>query len=506
MYLDIQPYQFERIIERPLSCFDDIIYTLAKWTNRQCYFMFIDRWNFKIEDNESKICGEIFNSEYSINDNFLRKYHGIDISEKKIDTYYELLNILKDELLNGNPIIVIFDAYECPWDQFYGKYHNRHMCIVVGIDFDNEIIYMCDPYNNRKKEEVSFNQYKKGYMEYYFSVKFSDEYDLTDNDKLGLIITSLKDKFKMFSYIHDFANYFGKYFNPDYELNGADHYFGTSLHNKLNILIWNIWSYAMLIKYIGIKNEQLMDVFEKLRNIALIWNNINLMIAKSFYLENHIVYIEKIVEKIHNVAFIEETSCLKLQDICETKLDSYINKCANLNNGKTEILVVSLKDYFNNKGLSHSNKNMIADFTGGKEYLVFDFKELYKHNIYAGDGVVFDNISCIGQVIKLNNVYVKYMIISGCSEWGDYEDVIIIKNKRDINMINISISDMSHEPKFGEDILITGRAYEYTNNIVKIKQERVNIFQTKLSVLDEVDSFELPICPNMHIFSISIVI
>lgn len=186
MYLNIKPYQIERVIDRPLSCFDDILYTLAKWKNKDCNFMFIDRWNFYKEDRDSDILGELFISKYEINVNYLRKFHGIDIKEKKVETYLELLNVLSRELLKGNPIIVIFDAYACPWDQFYWKYHNRHRCIVVGIDFGKKTITMCDPYNNREKEEIFFEDFEKGYMNNYYTVKYLDSSSkyVADTDKL----------------------------------------------------------------------------------------------------------------------------------------------------------------------------------------------------------------------------------------------------------------------------------------------------------------------------------
>lgn len=308
----------------------------------------------------------------------------------------------------------------------------------------------------------------------------------------------------MVSDIHDYAEFFMYRFNPKNELNGADHYFGTPLYTNINILIWNRWTYAMLIRCIGNDNQQLMEVFFDLKNISLIWNNIKLMIAKSFYLEDYSSYIKKIAIKIHSVAFTEERVYKKLQDIYEKKLNKIIYKYPKINGGFTGSIPIPIDKYFNNKGLSYSSTNVKADFTGGKEYLVFDRNELQKHNISAGDGIEFDNLSCLGQSIALNNLYVKYIIISGCCEWGDYQDIITVNNKKGKRMIGISISDLSNEAKFGEEILFGGKAYEYTENIVKIRQECVNIFQTKCNVFDEVDFFELPICPNMHIFSISI--
>ncbi len=506
MSLVIKPYQIERLIDRPLACIDDIIYTLAKWKNIECYYMFIDRWNFEILDCSRDILGEIFTSKYSINENYLMNYHGIKIHEKKVKTYLELLRIFEDELLIGNPIMVIFDAYSCPWDQFYEKYHNTHRCIVIGIDFEKEIIIMCDPYNNIEKEEVSFEQYKNGYSEYYYIVEYIDETNcnVTDFDKLNMLKRSLSDKNKMILDIHNYADIFMNNFNPQNELNGADHYFGTPLYTNLNILIWNRWTYALLVKHLSVNNEQLMDAYVDIKNIALLWNNIKLMIAKSFYIENYAQYIKRIAEKIHNVALIEESVYKKLDDIFELKRNGNICKTTQFNVDNSKILPVPLTDFFNNKGICYSNAQKVADFTGAKEYLVFSRRDLQKFKINAGNGFDFDNISCAGQVISLNNIYAKYMIITGCSEWGDYEDLIIINNNRGKKIINISMSDLSHEPRYGEQVLLSGKAYEYTENIVKIKQEHANIFQIKCSIFDEVNSFELPICPNIHIFSINI--
>lgn len=111
--------------------------------------MFTKSWHFNYDLKCSKDNIHIVNNHKRDN-TLLEKYHGFKLNCHELDDLNDLLTMAKDEIGKVLPIITRFDCFWCPWDPGYQKYHNNHVCPLVGIDEENKNLYISDPYSSKK--------------------------------------------------------------------------------------------------------------------------------------------------------------------------------------------------------------------------------------------------------------------------------------------------------------------------------------------------------------------
>ena len=506
--IDIVPIQLERVIQRPLSCLDDVIATIAGYHNREFRGIFYTRWNFdfKINDDTLTVGDKIsipFKNEIPI----LEKFYGIAINEIYFNSYQELLEIIKKETDNKRPVIVSFDAYECPWDEFYQLVHNNHLCIALGVN--TEEVIMCDPYFLIRKEKISLSQYQKGYK--YCFLSNIQEYQIQFSELEIQFKDYLEQVNVCFDKIRTFADFFETNFNPKIELDGEEHYYSTKLYTQLNIIIWNRWMFVIFLQYLNENtSKNFNEIVSDFKVLTNLWNVVRTMIAKIFYMKDTKNTINRVAERIRSIALLEEEIHKKILQVYDKDQDHGFTKMDLEGPTPIQPQYINLEAYFNNKGLSNSlNVKDRADLTELGEYIVIDrckVNILSENNIKVGNGRKEDNISCCGQKISLGNQHINYINFIGCSEWGSYEDIVVLKLKNGkIERVSLGLTDLCEEPNFNEEVFLTGKSYHYENELIFLKQKKASIFKKKIPISKKLNSIQLPNCKNMHIFSIQIV-
>ena len=120
-----------------------------------------------------------------------------------------------------------------------------------------------------------------------------------------------------------------------------------------------------------------------------------------------------------------------------------------------------------------------------------------------------DNISCAGQVISGPKGQYSGFMYLGCSEFGSHSEPILVKyTDGQTEEVALELSDwvLSH-PLFQETVAWTGKGAKCTKNkSIQEMRSPVHLF-AKHGVFCKtgtIESIQLPKCPNIHIFAISL--
>ena len=259
----------------------------------------------------------------------------------------------------------------------------------------------------------------------------------------------------------------------------------------------------------------------------------------------HILY-EQCINKSHDLARLQETK-KKIEDIrskvinalskasrrCE-KMDKErkADLCKMVAEGDKilldlmQTLVVSecqkklsnyyidITEHYNNQAFEDTLRDdSRADITGeGTHYI---FKDVVVNQEWKKGDFSFnysyltaqpDNISCNGQVICIPGINAQYISILGCSEFGSYNEKIVIEysdgSKR---LITADFSDFFQPPVFGERAYWTGDAAERRNGRTRYHSFNARLFAKRYRIEPGyVVKIHLPNKRNVHIFAMTL--
>lgn len=128
------------------TCFEVMIIKVCQYFNIEYHNMFAWRWSFEynLRKKHKNIYYHIDISKDIIEeDRLFRKYLGLRMKGFKFNKD-KFKNIVYSELKKEKPIGILIDAYWCPWNPSYKKFHINHFCLVIGQD--DFYYYLCDPY------------------------------------------------------------------------------------------------------------------------------------------------------------------------------------------------------------------------------------------------------------------------------------------------------------------------------------------------------------------------
>lgn len=472
----------------PPSCYDDIVRSIACMNNKSYELFYSNRWYFKFENQP----------DFALVDR-IKTFK----PNKDLNTYYKKLldlqgysfEIIEIErfkqsafeiIARCNYIVVFVDGYWLPWDAYYQKIHNTHAIVILNVTEDKNFI-CCDLYHNLYKIELSNTKLFSGLQQILHPIFNSKKIDPIY--RLQYFKSIINDiDINMFNDIHNLSNCI---------------YMGQNIKDlflSIHTIAWTRWTFGIYLSSLKELEPSFEYYEDKMKKIALKWNNIKLCLIKHEYFVNNKKRLDSLINYtcnlLHEVAdneYLLYTQIVNNETLTIEGIDnnSYIGK---------NICTININQFLNNMGISNTiNIDDKSDLTGTGEYIVID--DINDSLIKIGNGREYDNISCNGQIINVYNCYMDKLIIFGCCEWGNYNGNIIINEMSSPIVLSVNISDFSSTPIFNEELYANGCAYTYNNELHKT-WDQISIYKVILPVRSAVYTIRLPICPNMHIMAL----
>ncbi|MBB3114181.1 hypothetical protein FHS18_006299 [Paenibacillus phyllosphaerae] len=170
-------------------CMEDCIATIAGHLGRRYELYLLWNWTFHYhEEKVSDRIGDLFELRYRENVDDLKNFHGIAITKVGRRSSREVAYFLDSEDSGRMPVLVAFDAYWCPWDWGFQKYHNEHHhFIIVGVDQEAEQFICADPYFSKSDQRLPFELFDSGLTEVKL-VTLSEPDPLSYAEVLGALV------------------------------------------------------------------------------------------------------------------------------------------------------------------------------------------------------------------------------------------------------------------------------------------------------------------------------
>ena len=458
----------------------------------------------------------------------VKKYSGLFLSDFIQIPVDEFIKDSKKNFSEDTWYIVECDLYWCSWDiEYYLIKHMPHYVLLVGID-EQKGIYVKDPQLAIQGKWISFETLYKAFRGYHYIKVYEKECKESPQ---------IEDVIKL-SLAHLFFGPDGNAFDMMYKF--IRDFKTFKLENILDIHLKNLSEQTLLVR---IKNvamgrkqfastleylyeihggEAILECAEDLKNIGDRWLAISGMLCKGLFISD--VNREKLLEKINNrlkgLYREEKEMAVRLKKICNNKFE--IKTENNLHNREIVFsenqTYVELDEYYNAKGISTTlDYNTQACFSTEGRYILLENLE-YSDNIFLVGKIkykfpriekyTFDSIMCMGEkVIIPNGNYVSLSFLIS-ADMGNHFESIIINYDGALNCeekIKIP-SWLSQQCMFGENIAIKGKGVVRVNGIQDIYPFPVHIYSitVPLDTNKKILSIELPLCPNIHIFSITL--
>lgn len=484
------------------NCYEDILASVLKFWKREYQLCFLETWGFKFTNTSASIGAGLDPQKGNI-EKAVDEYCGVTIEWNSF-SLSEIENI-KNEISQGMPVCIRIDKYNCPWSNCYYEKKGRHHCLVVGIDWDDEILCN-DPFYDVIGEQLPKADLLNGCSDYaVFKVK--KQYNVINNwrELVYKMIQTMNCE-KTFIEMGEFARRIGKMRNFNKEHKYADDPWFYPLFVKLRVLANGRKLASQTLKYISQKFgvPQLNLVGDMLEQCGNLWLKVHSLLLKECYKKNAQDKVFKTAEeKIIEISNMEKTVLLKIKEIIQGKMDKIQCNENNLNIlNVIKSSKIDLNDYFNNKTF----------YKQGME--ITNYMSKIGHFIYSDENILgtdervdkeFDNIQCREQIIKIPGRLCKYLYIAAfsdfSSEFGIFE---IIYSNGNIEKMELDIPNWIFPECRYDYVINVGKAGRYYQGNTYILKQTANLYVKQVSISEQIPiiAIKLPENPSIHVVDI----
>ena len=509
------------IEENPaFNCLDMLIAAIAKYDNKDYRLMFIDSWRFIYNTKPWEYLGDRIEI-HSLKWAYLKKYHGFDVNIVQKKTKEEKLEFVKQQLNKNRPIIMKLDMFYCPWTfTSYKILHSPHYCIIT--DIDEEHVYCIDSYVINNRTTITYEEFSNACLLFLTIdyIKVNDNYDWKFLIKKEL---NCIKKYNMIDSILTFNNDIKCNFDVNKEIKAFRNMAASPTLYQLGEVIRNRRRFALALSYLvdTFNLQSLEIIISKLLYVSNLWGMIYGMLIKTKYIDNEYEYIDKTTDKIEQIAKMEQTIIDDLDDLIADKpikqFNPYIyySKCE-----FSEYKYLDIETYFNNNAFGYKDKALYyPNITGDDRFLVINEK---LKNILEVDNIKFhlpsytnennDNIECYSQKIdiqkQIGNKKFDSLFVLGCSDIGSHIDNIIVQysdGTKEYKELRLS-SWLSETHRFNDFLAWFGEGAVLLEDRIKCYDFDVHLYANVIEIDSDkiISSIELPYCPNIHVFSITL--
>lgn len=507
------------------KCEEYVNALIASWYGKGYDMMFANTIELDIgQDADCLINACIDNDEWAINE-CLTKYHGVLCQDvlSKYDHDESIIEQVISAISKGNPLALYVNTENILSIDEEDKIDPINVIIITGFDEEEKQIYFRVMHGRDKYVDMI----TMSYAELIESALYVRKFDNISSEMSGFIldefIRETADKLKH-NKIPQKLKAFNEYFNR--EADYQEIFKGISESQLKTVpLIYNMALlyrsralYSFSLSYLA-KLYELPDLLELADYCTVLagkYYNVRGLALKAFYKSNLTPTIkENIIKFIGVISKMEETALEKLNNISFQVMEEhtfYNNK----NSAPKQFYFLSISKSFNNKGLNSDRINSEqADFDGIGGFFVDEYypygqiinlnKEM-KFKI-SSKQPKFDNISCVKQkIIPEQRKYSSIMLMaSAChGSFKDYIKLTYADGEAEELLIFCS-SFWYPKAHFGESDAWAGEYVMYINESYYIEQRHLNIYanEYRINQTKELVSIELPDCPDMHIFAIT---
>ncbi|GMK37509.1 hypothetical protein PCCS19_05630 [Paenibacillus sp. CCS19] len=484
--------------------------------------MFAQTWTFDYDasDSEKKIADRFILSDAQAK--CLYQLLGMQIVMHNGLQQHELIELVAINLEQNLPIIARFDSYYNPWDQLFGKEHNDHSCLITGMDLQARTFTICDPYFGKQNEWVPIEVIKQAADGRYGSVILLP---IADNPApLELLYTSA-ERFLQENGMLQFVTDMERDWTDDLsfiwsKVSEGLTFWHTNFYRVIKThIILNRHKFKQFVQYY-IDHEGhhlvLQSMTDQLDLIITHWEAALNTLTKAAItsmisprLKDHfIAKVKDIVQLEYNLAHMIVSKSLDTSSQSQEKETETAAKAGELT-GHWQHVQLDLSEHLNNQGFSYElSAACEADITGTGEYVYVNSGQLESStfNISTIDSDRMDNISCMGQVIPIEPTRCKGVAILGCSEWGDSSAFLtVIHQDGTEKRYPFILSDIVTQPNYNESIEMK---LSLVNKNKGLNVSDAYLFRVTVSFEGDevVDSIQLPICTNMHIIAMNMLV
>lgn len=504
------------------DCLDMLIAAIAKYHNNDYRLMFRDAWRFIYYEN--KIWGSLGDKieMHSLKWAYLAKYHGMESNIVTKNTLTEKIKFLREQIKLENPLIIKMDVFNCHWIiRSYKAKHSNHFCIVTDIDDEN--IYCIDSYVVNKKVALPYKDFAEGNSVFItFDFKQHDK-EVDWRDLIEKELSCIK-KYNMIDSIIKFSKDVQQYFDVEKEIEPYKEKISDSpTITKLAEVYRNRRRFAMSLTYLMEQYDinDLRVIIDRLLYVSNVWSMVYGMLIKANYIENSLEYIGKVTKKLEEVASFEEEIISELYRLVNNEsIKPFVPYTQYTKCEFSKYQYVDITSHFNNNAIGDKdNQKSYPNILGDNRFLVLnenlqtDFLEIENMKFRLADYVnyTYDNVECFSQEIiieQIDGTNYDNICILGCCDIGSHSNDIIInyndgtKEKK----VFYLTSWLGESPRFNDIIAWIGEGAVIKEKEIKCYDFDVHLYANIIAVDSSktIKSIELPYCPNMHIFSMTL--
>ena len=296
-----------------LNCSDDIIATIAKEENIDFELFLSESWGFQLLNNDNGLIGNRIRSNSRNNFDILKNAHGI--TYKYVNLIFKT-TYLKEVFDKYKYISVCIDTYYCPWDKNYLTFHNpEHTVLIDEVDYKENIIYLTDPFYEKKHESISFSHFNNmvGYG-WIISVDKTIK-QIKRNHLKKLLWDNIKITELDILNIENLAQIIGD-IDIALEVDGYENIWHTPIIFSMGRLALGRLRYSVLLEYLNRKYSfDVQDEIKMLENVADLWHVIRTILVKCSANKYDDEDAKRIQTIMLNILNIEKKACINLSKI-----------------------------------------------------------------------------------------------------------------------------------------------------------------------------------------------
>ena len=314
----------DSIFDKKDTCIECALKTGINYWKINNSLLYAGSFNFEyqVEERGKNYFGNIISTNKQELGKYL-KYEGLCLRRITCDHYFEIANIISNEIKDERPVAIFIDSYYCPWNEAYHKYHFQHYCLVIGIDKENQQ-YLCrDTYITGDIVTLPFYELEQGFKECIcFEMSEKSEISGIKMDLFKDIVRyaeKTQNSHKMTDRIRIFGRDIIENINTVYE--EVDYYDNPKFSNllvELSFISWAREKFADMFEYL--KNNDMNDKFYNtliplVRSDATYWASLRgllfkqIILRKSFNEEEFLGLVDRIAQSEDKILEIIATEC-----------------------------------------------------------------------------------------------------------------------------------------------------------------------------------------------------
>lgn len=505
-----------------LDCLECLIATMAEHWGRGYQLMFLQHHTFDyIRSEEHPLARNLICSPLRSFDNLLT-YHGIAFERFIGFTGKTALAHIYDQVERGTCLIVELLAASIPWDVHYESNHmtDTHAVLVIGVDRQGERVLCTDSFYEQYRVELPAECIRKGYVMHAAIRLAGDETSGLDDVTEALLIQLFRtDVQRRGEAIHQLAE----------DIASRDMAVEVGAEPEQSEFVQTLFRISKLYKQLGLIAGQLQAArsgigghtwSECLDIIGNRWGIAAAMMMKLACAPKDAKLISAVVQRLKQIAELEQEMAVALADSGRSQPNTipYSKHGAVEIGDYAQFVNVELDAYYNNHGF-YKNADTRAARLACDGSFALDDGTLFGRTLAVGR-MKFklprlrpdkdDNLSCQGQVVPIQPGKYSAICLLACSEWGHAtEPLMVIDEDGQLHSVMMQFTDWyEHDPQYGEQAAWRGKLGRWAEDGTICKGDSMHTIYADcypLELSGAIIGLQLPYCPNLHLFAISLI-